>query len=793
MKCKMTDSVRLQPQHMAMLRDESGISEQVILARGYRSILDKDELRKLGFASNQQRVPGLLLPLHTTDGQNCLYVYRPDKPRVVEERRKGKLPDGTYPQKVIKYELPKGTAVRLDCPPMCQPQLGDPSTPLFITEGQKKADALVSSGACAIALLGVWNFKGKNDMGGTTFLADFDYIALDDREVFIVFDSDVMTKTAVRQALKRLTEHLQRKKATVTHIYLTAVDGAKVGVDNWFVANPDKTLNDLKALAEGPRPEIKAASPTIELLDEAPAMMTRPLAFINNHTYLATWVFVKTTTREKEIRGEIVTLAEPIEDTKQQLVVLRNDGTIFTEGRGDNSYQPLQEAGIIFHLPEKPQPNKLLSTRALKNYTAGKRPIPVDVFERVKAIVNEFIDFDRSLASQQAMTELIACFILATWFLPVWKVAGNLWPNGDRGSGKTQLLVIICELAYLGLVVLAGGSFAALRDLADYGATLGFDDAENLADPRKSDPEKRTLLLAGNRRGNTVPLKEKDGNNGWKTRHVNTFSFRLFSAIHLPDNVLASRTIIVPLIRTPDRKRANADPLEYELWPYERQQLIDDLWCLALAYMNKVKPYEGKINQEARLVGRNLEPWRAVLAVARWLDDEGVSDLWHRLEQLSVDYQQERPNLELSDYTALTIRALCRLIANKISAPFDISDIHDVSDIKRKMGTGEFIFLTKDITNLAHKVINDNELDLDTEKVTSRRIGHVLGKMRLAKEREPGTGARGWKVTLDDLERWTTAYGMSLFQELGIPDLNVTDVIGVTNVTEDEAILAGVL
>ena len=133
-----------------------------------------------------------------------------------------------------------------------------------------------------------------------------------------------------------------------------------------------------------------------------------------------------------------------------------------------------------------------------------------------------------------------------------------------------------------------------------------FDDAENLSDPRKTDPDKRALLLAGNRRGNTVPLKEKDGNKGWKTRHVNTYCFRLFSAIRLPDNVLASRTIIIPLIRTPDRYRANADPLEYELWPYARRPLIDDLWCLALAHLPQVKSYEAKVNQMSKLIGRKI-------------------------------------------------------------------------------------------------------------------------------------------------------------------------------------------
>ena len=49
-------------------------------------------------------------------------------------------------------------------------------------------------------------------------------------------------------------------------------------------------------------------------------------------------------------------------------------------------------------------------------------------------------------------------------------------------------------------------------------------------DPRRTDPDKRTLLLAGNRRGATVAVKEPEGER-WVTRHVNTFSPRLFSAI----------------------------------------------------------------------------------------------------------------------------------------------------------------------------------------------------------------------------------------------------------------------
>jgi hypothetical protein len=183
--------------HYTMLTRASGIAEDVIRERGYHSIQGASaytELKALGF-SKQQATPstGLLLPLHTTDGQQPLTIFRPDHPQL---DAKGRL---------RKYLLPKGASVRLDCPPRCLPHLKDPHTPLWITEGQKKADSLASVGAVSICLLGVWNFKGKNAMGGTTFLGDWDYVTLPGREVRLVFDSDVLTLIGVRKAVDRLT------------------------------------------------------------------------------------------------------------------------------------------------------------------------------------------------------------------------------------------------------------------------------------------------------------------------------------------------------------------------------------------------------------------------------------------------------------------------------------------------------------------------------------------------------------------------------------------------------------
>ena len=61
----------------------------------------------------------------------------------------------------------------LDVPRRCHSWVGDPSRPLFITEGARKADAAAARGLCCLALLGVWGWRGTNGNGGKTALPDW--------------------------------------------------------------------------------------------------------------------------------------------------------------------------------------------------------------------------------------------------------------------------------------------------------------------------------------------------------------------------------------------------------------------------------------------------------------------------------------------------------------------------------------------------------------------------------------------------------------------------------------------
>ena len=196
----MSSGGRLSSVHRRMLFEESGIGAHVAVKRGYRTVTSKSELERLGFGRSQRSVPALLMPIYSPAGEIVLYQSRPDEPRI---GKRGK-PISTRPQ---------AGRLALDVHPFCAERLGDPTVPLFITEGIKKGDALVSRGLCAVALIGVWNWRGTNRCGGKMALPEWESVALNGRKVYIVFDSDVMEKREVYAALCRLKDFLESRGA----------------------------------------------------------------------------------------------------------------------------------------------------------------------------------------------------------------------------------------------------------------------------------------------------------------------------------------------------------------------------------------------------------------------------------------------------------------------------------------------------------------------------------------------------------------------------------------------------
>jgi Protein of unknown function (DUF3631)/Domain of unknown function (DUF3854) len=217
----------------------SAIDPEVARERGYVTADTAKGLHRHGFSNAQCEVmrdgaQALVIPLHDVAGNRSGAQMRPDVPRML----KGKP---------AKYETQSGLKMLLDVPPRVRPHLGDPTRPLFITEGPLKADSMVSAGLDTIALLGVWNWRGTNADGGKTALPDWELVALDGRRIYVVFDSDAMRKQGVHDACARLGAFLRMKKAKVAYVYLPSENGQKIGSDD-YLASGHKAA-DLVALA----------------------------------------------------------------------------------------------------------------------------------------------------------------------------------------------------------------------------------------------------------------------------------------------------------------------------------------------------------------------------------------------------------------------------------------------------------------------------------------------------------------------------------------------------------------
>jgi hypothetical protein len=92
--------------------------------------------------------------------------------------------------KSVRYEQPAGTPLRAYFPPASLGQLRDGESPIFVTEGEKKALALSQLGVASVGIGGIWCGCWKDENGQHELIGDLAEIPWTGRVVYIVFDFD---------------------------------------------------------------------------------------------------------------------------------------------------------------------------------------------------------------------------------------------------------------------------------------------------------------------------------------------------------------------------------------------------------------------------------------------------------------------------------------------------------------------------------------------------------------------------------------------------------------------------
>ncbi len=280
-----TAAPRLLPQHTEDLH-KSGLTDAQVVACGFYSECDPHKVVALLGSYLDTKTAAkfgacLVIPYHGPDGTPTGYArLKPDKPR------KNRKKEGKF----NKYEGPAGQPPRAYFPPGTRAALADPTIPLLITEGEKKGAAADQHGFPCIALGGVWGWVVKRPkdeqgrgIGPRQLLPDLAAVTWTGRRVPIVFDSDLVEKQEVQWAEWHLAEVLRAMGADVRVIRLPGgADGAKIGLDDYLIANgPDalrtliegaaKPAKPVKPAAADDRPEIVIGTDEWRVNDEAVA------------------------------------------------------------------------------------------------------------------------------------------------------------------------------------------------------------------------------------------------------------------------------------------------------------------------------------------------------------------------------------------------------------------------------------------------------------------------------------------------------------------------------------------
>lgn len=214
-----------------------------------------------------------------------------------------------------------------------------------------------------------------------------------------------------------------------------------------------------------------------------------------------------------------------------------------------DSMDKLSEWGIVARKPpmvmssgwEREDMHKWLTT----DYEYDK-----DLYNSVKKILEYFIDIP-----DQRVYDVLVCWIIGTYFFPIFDAYPYLFVNATKGSGKTKLLNLLEKLCFNARAI-TGPSIPSMFRFTDSGkCTLLLDEGEHYSDTDMRDI--RALLLSGYKKGSKISRAVEEvvqiGEKSIKRFNVEEFqnySPKAIANISGLDDVLESRCITIPLLKT---------------------------------------------------------------------------------------------------------------------------------------------------------------------------------------------------------------------------------------------------
>lgn len=214
---------------------ESGIDKNK--AKFYKLSEVQSVLKKTGAGPDAQAIE---IPYFNIDGKMLDF----SRYRLLKSNK------GLFSPITFKYYQPKGSNAEIYLPPSIDWKnvSDDVYENIIITEGEFKAIATSEAGYNCIGLGGVSSFQSKKQ--GVVLLSPLDKFKWQSRQVYIIYDSDLISNINVRMAQYKLAKLLCDLGAKVFTAFVGSDGDSKMGLDDAIVKYGPDVVESLLQKAE---------------------------------------------------------------------------------------------------------------------------------------------------------------------------------------------------------------------------------------------------------------------------------------------------------------------------------------------------------------------------------------------------------------------------------------------------------------------------------------------------------------------------------------------------------------
>ena len=594
--------------------------------------------------------------------------------------------------------------------------------PIWITEGEKKALALIQHGRHAIALSGVWNFRAgaKSDLDSDKSLwAEIECFAARGRNIFMAFDSDLWTNPLVRRALYELSFKLYDK-------------GANIRIVTW--GNNDKGIDDFLVRENNPKAlqvlEVVAASLMEFMCPDHRSEIIPALSFVRDEIekeLLAKAFAKKLKISPKFIRQAVGEEDEPIVSANfPGLIdlVSENSEAEGTEGSGtaylikDGENLLIETKYVVNglkHIPPQQVPWLLVSGElVLNHYQKLKNDPAVALFELYIDVVNYFKSI--SDLPHDGYYHLLAIWVFHTYLTEPCQYSPiiSFYAIAERGKTRTGKGKIY--IGRRGLHVQTLREAYILRACHDMKATLFFDVMDLWKKAEQNGTE--DIILSKFEKGLTVPrVNNPDRGPHRDTTYYNVFGPTVIATNECVHRILETRAL---QINMPEGTKI----YDVDVTPEQAVELKGRLLAFRAYFIDKALP-----NVSKPVSGRLGDITRPLLQIARIVNPQVEETLIKLINELN----QQRMLEKSETIEAMIIKVICSLENEVVAGKLGIGDI----TAKYNLGKSEKYHSSK--TSIGRRLsamgfekvrLNDGSMAIhyDEGKISKLKDKYGLGK-----------------------------------------------------------------